>query len=67
MDPSLYPHDTACTWIIQGGEGSVVRLSFLSFAVERCGRNCACDYVAIYDNNTAIEAARAGGGQLMGK
>ena len=63
MDPTVYPHDTSCTWVIQADEGSVIRLSFLSFTVEKCGDGCNCDYVEVYDNNTALQQ----GGGLMGR
>lgn len=43
-----YANNSECSWIIQGPQGSNVRLNFTSFETESC-----CDFVNIYDGNSA--------------
>jgi len=39
-----------------------IRLTWLTFALERCGDRCTCDSIEVYDNSTE---AREGG--LIGR
>ena len=51
VDVENYPHGADCHWIIQAPAGSVIRLTWLTFALESHD-NCRYDYVEVYDNNT---------------
>ena len=57
-DTENYPHGANCIWIIRSDIGTILRLSWLTFAVEEHG-SCEYDYVEIFDddgttNGTAI-------------
>ena len=49
--PETYPHGSACRWIIRAPPGKVIRLQWLTFALET-HPNCMFDYVQVYDNTT---------------
>lgn len=51
-DPDSYLHNTRCTWVILGKPGEVVKLTWLTFEVER-NQNCTYDYVQVFDNSSS--------------
>ncbi|XP_041372182.1 cubilin-like [Gigantopelta aegis] len=57
--PNVYPHGVNCTWYITVTPGMVIRLTFHAFSIE-ANQRCAFDYVAIYDNSTAVQASLLG-------
>eukprot|EP00094_Tigriopus_californicus_P007480 TCALIF_07202-PA protein Name:"Similar to CUBN Cubilin (Canis familiaris)" AED:0.20 eAED:0.21 QI:0/0.76/0.57/0.97/0.85/0.88/35/0/3998 len=60
-DTENYPHGTTCNWIIQGEPSTIIRLTWVSFILERHSR-CRFDYVDVFDNNTQNNA-----GGLIGR
>ncbi|XP_065577284.1 cubilin-like isoform X11 [Artemia franciscana] len=51
LHPQAYPHGTTCRWIIKGEPGSVIRLTFQTFSLERSA-SCKFDYVEVFDNRS---------------
>ena len=51
LHPESYPHGANCKWIIRARPGHVVRLQWLTFALE-LHPNCRFDSVKVYDNTT---------------
>ncbi len=41
--------------VLKGAPGSIVRLTWISFALEECG-GCSCDSVSVYDNTSIPNA-----------
>lgn len=52
LHPEVYPHGTTCRWIVRAGQGKVVRLQWMSFALEPAPPSCRFDSVSVYDNST---------------
>lgn len=52
LHPEVYPHGAICRWIVRAGPGKVVRLQWLSFALEPQPPSCRYDSVSVYDNST---------------
>ncbi|XP_046451773.1 cubilin-like isoform X2 [Daphnia pulex] len=52
LHPEVYPHGATCRWIVRAGPGKVVRLQWLSFALEPAPPACHFDSVSVYDNST---------------
>ncbi|KZS21868.1 Tolloid 2-like protein, partial [Daphnia magna] len=52
LHPEVYPHGTTCRWIVRAGPGKVVRLQWMSFALEPAPPSCYFDSVSVYDNST---------------
>ena len=52
LHPEVYPHGTTCRWVVRAGTGRVVRLQWLSFALEPAPPSCNYDSVSVYDNST---------------
>ncbi|XP_065583611.1 tolloid-like protein 1, partial [Artemia franciscana] len=51
LHPQAYPHGITCRWIIKGEPGSVIRLTFQTFSLERSA-SCKFDYVEVFDNRS---------------
>ena len=49
-DTEFYPHGADCVWVIRTNVGTVIRLTWLTFAVEE-SNDCTFDSVEIYDGN----------------
>ena len=62
LHPEVYPHGAICRWIIRGGPGRVIRLQWLTFALEQSPPECRFDSVTVYDNATMPNT-----GGLVGK
>ena len=52
LHPEVYPHGATCRWIVRAGPGKVVRLQWMSFALEPAPPACRFDSVSVYDNST---------------
>lgn len=52
LHPEVYPHGATCRWIVRAGPGKVVRLQWMSFALEPAPPSCYFDSVSVYDNST---------------
>ncbi|XP_032220942.2 tolloid-like protein 1 [Nematostella vectensis] len=56
--PDLYPMDLQCVWEITAPESLHVKVSFLSFDVEECGKQaCECDAVTFLDVSESGETS----------
>lgn len=62
LHPEVYPHGVTCRWIVRAGQGKVVRLQWLTFALEPLPPVCRFDSVSVYDNNTVSNT-----GALVGR
>ena len=58
-DAQYYPHGADCTWIIRSDLGTILRLTWLSFALEHSG-SCGYDYVEIFDDDGARNGTSIG-------
>ncbi|XP_069688891.1 cubilin [Periplaneta americana] len=62
--PLLYPTSRSCLWVILGGPGTVVQLTWYTFQLERGNYRGKCffDKVSVFDNSSTPEH-----GGLMGE
>lgn len=51
-----YPSNSYCRWVIAVQQGHLIQLTFTKFKVEGF-KDCTFDYVAVYDNSTALRGA----------
>ena len=58
-DTENYPHGANCFWIIRSDIGTILRLSWLTFALEPHG-SCEYDYVEIFDDDGTTNGTSIG-------
>lgn len=52
LHPETYPHGITCRWVVRAGPGKVVRLQWLTFALEPQPPACRFDSLSVFDNGT---------------
>ena len=58
-DTQYYPHGADCIWIIRSEVDTILRLTWLAFALENHG-TCGFDYVEIFDDDGVTNGTSMG-------
>jgi hypothetical protein len=53
--PTKYPGDLRCRWLLTAKDNDTfVQFNADNINLEKCGQNCGCDYLEIFDGETAL-------------